>query len=188
MRALTLLLLLALPIAAQTPDQGGAVAVLRGVEFPEVNGQFTIARMTRYPMESAGASASYLSEGIRGEISVYVYPGEGPVTPETLEELFQLDIKATVEYARRAREATVESRPDSSVSVVGENGVRYDGFRGEFTMRRGNDQQTSLLHVFIKDGQFIKFRSTYDDSDTARMLPELDRFIARSLGRIKVPG
>src|SRR5690606_19289060 len=112
MRALTLLLLIALPLAAQTPDQGGAVAVLRGVEFPEVNGQFTIARMTRYPMESAGASASYLSEGIRGEISVYVYPGEGPVTPETLEELFQLDIKATVEYARRAREATVESRPD----------------------------------------------------------------------------
>jgi hypothetical protein len=187
MRVLTLLLLLALPLTAQIPDQDGAVAVLRGVHFPEVNGQFTIARMTRYPMESAGASASYLSGDIRGEISVYVYPGDGPVTPETFEELFHLDIQATVEYARRARNATVETRPDSTVSVVSENGVRYDGFRGEFTMRRGNDQQTSLLHVFVKDGQFIKFRSTYDATDAARMLPELDLFIARALGRIKVP-
>lgn len=188
MRVLTLLLLLALPLAGQTPDQGGAVAVLRGVHFPEVNGQFSIARMTRYQMESAGASASYLSEQIRGEISVYVYPGERPVTPESLEELFRLDLEAITEYARRARGATVEMKADSVVSVVDENGNRYDGFRGEYTLQNSNNPpQTSLLHLFIKDGQFIKIRSTFDQSHAELMLPELDRFLGRALAQLKVP-
>ena len=49
-------------------------AALLGVRFPEDVGPFAATRITRYPDPALGMGVSYMAQGLRAEISIYVYP------------------------------------------------------------------------------------------------------------------
>ncbi len=108
---LALATLLAPPkVAAQSQGEG----VFRGVRFPEEVGSFLATRLTRFPDPALGISVSYLSDRLRSEASLYVYPLPGDVDDETFREQFDADWLVLKRYSERVRdvEVTVEEEGD----------------------------------------------------------------------------
>lgn len=184
MRRLLIVCLAAAPLTAQAPDDH-AIAVMRGVQFPEVIGTFAGARLTRYPEVDQGVSFSYLAPQFRAEISVYVYPVSEESAAVPLGEVFAFDWDVIQRYAQQVREATVEVLGDTAVTIVDDNAAPHAGFRGELTMTRGANVQSSQLYLFIRGHHFLKFRVTYDKSMQQQAEPEVQRFLASALATVK---
>lgn len=188
MRALPLVVLsvlVVLPLAAQdsltvAPGQ----AVLVGVRYPENVGAFAASRITRYPDPELGMSVSYLAQGLRAEISIYVYPVPADASGDALRGQFDADWQVMQRYAEQARDMEVTVEGEGAVEVTADDGTPFAGFKGEVVMRRQGQASASFLYLFRKGDAFIKYRVSYDRSLRLTVEPEVPRFISATLAGV----
>lgn len=185
MRALLPLLLVTAPLPAQdsltvAPGQ----AVLLGVRYPENVGAFAASRITRYPDPELGIGVSYLAQGLRAEVSIYVYPVPADASGNLLRGQFDADWQVMQRYAEQAREVELTVEGEGPIEVTADDGAAFAGLRGEVVMRRQGQANASFLYLFQKGDAFIKYRVTYDRSLRLTLEPEVQRFISATLASV----
>ena len=160
-------------------------AALLGVRFPEDVGPFAATRITRYPDPALGMGVSYMAQGLRAEISIYVYPAPTDAPEDLLKSQFEVDWQGVRQYAEQSREMEVSVDGEGPVEITAEDGTIHAGFKGELTMRRQGQSHASFLYLFRKGDAFLKYRATYDRSIRLTLEPEVERFLRVTLASIE---
>lgn len=177
---------------APLPAQETAPAVdarFGGVAFPDVAADFTALRVNRWPDPALGIGITYTSPNTPAELTVYVYPVPDDAPDDYLKEEFDESWQTIRTYAETNRDGVeVELGATEPFEVTGDDGVVRSGWRGDAIMRRGPTARTTLLYLFEKDGEYIKYRMTYERASSRLLEPRIMRFLVVTLGAIAPAG
>lgn len=189
--ALTLILALAAlaapsPTAAQTtvhelPHESGR---FMGVEIPMSVDTFGVSRVRRGPRVGLGATFAYFTPAEpQARSTVYVFNNA-----RTVREEFDGAYESIRQYmVEQGDSATVTYLDDGSdVEVVGTDGATYAGLRGTGEYEVEGRREHTMLYVFEKGDQLVKFRISVPASSRQRFTPRAEALIRGILGGVDV--
>ena len=172
------------PLAAQDGTKA-ASARFSGVAFPDAAADFTALRVSRWPDPALGIGITYMSADMPAELTVYVYPVPDDAPDDHLQREFDESWQTIRTYAETNRDGVeVELGGTRGFEVAGADGSVYAGWRGDAIMRRGPTARSTLLYVFEKGGEYIKYRMTYERASSRLLEPKIERFLAETLAAI----
>lgn len=183
---------IALILAAAWPVPARAQAPWRfaGVSFPATIDTFVTQAAYRWPDNpSLGVSLTYVIPGTdQIEATIYVYP----LRPEdsaavrgdaTLERDRALnEVRSYALQHRQLDEFRVDTSDVLTLAVPG--GATARGAYAQFFFRLGERRLRSLLYVFVSDGDYVKFRISFDVDAADALAPHLTAFLAGALGSV----
>jgi len=189
--ALTLLVAMAAlavpaPAAAQTtvhelPHESGR---FMGVEIPMSVDTFGVSRARRGPRVGLGATFAYFTPAEpQARSTVYVFNNA-----RTVREEFDGAYESIRQYmVQQGDSATVTYLDDgSAVEVVGTDGATYTGLRGTGEYEVEGRREHTMLYVFEKGDQLVKFRISVPASTRQRFTPHAEALMRGILGGLDV--